>query len=149
GSVASSAWTEQSAPHGGDDGSSSAGWLSQADRILNGGARCPAPPQDGDGLFKLSATGSRDVWAVGVHRDNVAGEDTSLAEHFDGTTWRVVQVPNIGWLTSVLARAPTDVWMAGGGSRLTHGQPAFLHWNGSRWRVLLSPHVRYGGISAL
>ncbi len=50
----------------------------------------------------------------------------SLAEHWDGTSWSTVAVPDIGQLSSVAAGGPDDIWVLG-------GSPTMLHFDGANW----------------
>src|SRR5262249_55854506 len=64
-------------------------------------------------LFGVVAIASNDVWAVGYEIE-VGGNYSTLIEHWDGTAWTVVQDGTFdGWLTSVAATAPDDVWAVG------------------------------------
>jgi hypothetical protein len=54
----------------------------------------------GNQLYSASAFSASDVWAVGSTgtRSNIGNSVTSLAEHWNGTTWSVVTTPNLsGW----------------------------------------------------
>ncbi len=94
-------------------------------------------------LFGVSATGPDDIWAVG---DQVmAGSDTLAApmvEHFDGSTWQVVNLPDIGnsLLSGVYAAAPDDVWAIG---QFAFGlNQVFLHWDGKSWSPVAVPGTK-------
>ena len=77
---------------------------------------------------------SSDVWAVGSYE--LSGEDIDhpLAQHFDGTRWQTVDVPEPGGkhgggLSDVAVAAADDIWRSAtydqGG--LSHGY--FQHWD--------------------
>jgi hypothetical protein len=53
-------------------------------------------------LWGVAAVGSDDVWAVGSHGIDPTS-DPPLAEHWDGTRWRVVGVPSKGQLLAIAA----------------------------------------------
>src|SRR5205823_1467931 len=54
----------------------------------------PLPPNDGISEFLgVSATSTNDVWAVGDY-GNTQGGITTLAEHWDGTSWSIVSTPS-------------------------------------------------------
>jgi hypothetical protein len=95
------------------------------------------------------------LWAVGgwVRGNGEAGVPAGgIVERWDGRQW---QVDRHSWwrkpLTMVAPVAPDDVWaitggnftIAGGGYGVTPVQ--ILHWNGSTWKVELSP----GGTSSV
>ena len=99
-------------------------------------------------LLAVTALASNNVWAVGGQ----IGRSTVI-EHWDGTSWKVVSSPNPGTnstLNSISAISPTDIWAAGctncgdvGGSA-----PALVeHWNGSTWTVNPTP-VQFSGVFA-
>jgi hypothetical protein len=69
------------------------------------------------------------VWAVGSHGPG----NVPLTERYRGTEWRAVPVrqPSRGWLGSVEALHPADVWAVGH----TSGRALIEHWDGNRWTV--------------
>lgn len=93
-------------------------------------------------LLAVSATGPNDVWAAGDQ--TMPGSDTlaaSMVEHFDGSSWQVVKLPDIGnsKLTGVYAAAPNDVWAIG---QFAFGlNQVFLHWDGHTWSPVAVPGV--------
>ncbi|ROP55840.1 hypothetical protein [Streptomyces sp. PanSC9] len=99
----------------------------------------PSPPPGKLGL--LDAADPDNVWAL-------ADEQTAL--HWDGTRWTTTRLP---YRASDLAVAgPDDVWAVGGrstgpGTRLSDGehydQPASMHWDGTSWRPVETPLVRF------
>ncbi len=100
----------------------------------------PSPDLSSNVLSAVVAVSATDVWAVGQ-----AGTST-LAEHWDGSTWAVVATPNPAVtgaaqnaLLGVAAVSSSDVWAVGysiadGYATLT------LHWDGSTWSVVPSPN---------
>ena len=91
-------------------------------------------PIKGDHLLSaVSADASNDVWAVGISRPNPTGSITALVEHYDGSAWSVVTIPDAASYTpnAVVAISPSDVWIAGGIS-----QSLVEHWNGSSWTIV-------------
>ena len=91
-------------------------------------------------LEDVGGVASDDLWAVG-HSDvtDFVGSLT-LAEHWDGSKWRIVKTPNLGddetqnVLTGVSAVASDDVWAVGSSTDFhPGGTPLVFHWNGSRW----------------
>jgi hypothetical protein len=119
----------------------------------------PAPVPAGStgvaSLAAVSATGPRDVWAVGSWVD-AAGAGRTLTEHYDGTRWRVVagadappQRPGAraaDHLDAVTALGPDDVWAVGAtvdtvtGSALDD-RTVTEHWDGRTWAPVESPNV--------
>ena len=101
-----------------------------------------------ENLSGLVAIGPHDVWAVGGEGDNVippgGSPSSTLIEHWDGTSWKVVPSPSLGTassLTAVAARSAGDVWAVG--SYLPAGttvhQTLTEHWDGTSWTVQPSP----------
>jgi len=96
---------------------------------------------DGDSVLNGIAGGQpNDVWAVGYGSTTVGGASTTLALHFDGTSWSVVPSPNPGGLTSslnaVAALADGTIWAAGFYYDGTRGRTLLLHGEGSSFTVL-------------
>lgn len=104
----------------------------------------PVPPGNGSSaLLAVSATGPNDVWAVGDQTmPDSDGLAASMVEHFDGSAWQVVTIPDIGnsKLTGVYAAAPNDVWAIG---QFGFGlNQVFLHWDGHSWSPVAVPGVK-------
>jgi hypothetical protein len=93
-----------------------------------------APLLRGASLGSVSASGARDVWAVGGQ----------LIEHWNGVRWRVVPpAPSPGGnLNAMVALTPRDAWAVGVRSRGSGGKTLIEHWNGTRWGVVPSPSPR-------
>ena len=82
-------------------------------------------------LFGVAALSSNDVWAVGYEESLISGYRT-LIEHWDGSAWSIIQDgTHEGWLTSVTAIAPDDVWAVGSTNYI--GQGLIEHWDGTTW----------------
>jgi hypothetical protein len=90
-----------------------------------------APLLRGASLESVSASGARNVWAVGGQ----------LIEHWNGVRWRIVPpAPSPGSiLNAVVARTPRDAWAVGVRSRGGGGKTLIEHWNGTGWSVVPSP----------
>jgi hypothetical protein len=101
-------------------------------------------------LESASATSASDVWAVGAGQQS--GEST-VALHFDGSSWKLVTVPTppntSGGLFGVKALSTTGAWAVGESFPNGGGSGKILtdHWNGTRWKVVNAPPV--GGPNAL
>jgi hypothetical protein len=95
-------------------------------------------------LYGVVAGSPTDAWAVG---DRNAAGGGPLAEHWDGTAWRYVSVPNEGstnnTLTGVAEVSPSDVWAVGWrpGPEYTYASETVTeHWNGGAWSIVASPN---------
>jgi hypothetical protein len=95
-----------------------------------------APIPRGAILWSVSASGTRDVWAVGQ-----TDEGGQLIEHWDGVRWRVLPAPRppAPILFAVAARTPRDAWAVGVRNRGGGGKTLIEHWDGTRWAVVPSP----------
>jgi hypothetical protein len=62
----------------------------------------PSPGAAENVLTAVTAPGPCNVWAVGFYRDVTDGQVFSLAEHWNGTAWKVVPTPNPGTSTNFL-----------------------------------------------
>lgn len=97
-------------------------------------------------LTGVVAISSNDVWAVGYAASITIGE--TLVEHWDGTSWTIVQSPNPGQgtgffddrLFGVTAVSASDIWTAGESTALGEEHNLIEHWDGSAWNVVVSPH---------
>jgi hypothetical protein len=96
----------------------------------------------------VGGSGPDDVWAVGPR----------TLQHFDGTSWHTVRLPNArAMLHGVTARAPDDVWVVGhvpdrGPGYDRTGHPYAAHFDGTGWTRLAVPHpstdARLASVSA-
>lgn len=104
---------------------------------------------DGGNVQGLSAQSAHDIWAVGTYRTNPNNPiDLPLIEHWNGSYWSIVNQSYsstfaTGGLTSVVALAANNVWMAGTkrsnvSSAVT--QTFIEHWNGSQIQMIASPN---------
>ena len=107
----------------------------------------------------ITAISANDVWAVGTYTNGTqvvrnrtwaiaTRTNGTLVVHWDGKRWSIVPSPNPGQASNALwgvtALSASDMWAVGGYSDDTQGQSVdkslTLHWNGSRWNVVLSPN---------
>jgi hypothetical protein len=113
-------------------------------------------------LEGVAAISRADVWAVGHRSDGPAEGYSTLTEHWDGVSWRVVPSPNPSSysqdLVDVSGAAADDVWAAGwfydddGAER-----DLIEHRDGAAWSVVPTPDptperediVRLSGIDAI
>ncbi|MEU0740236.1 hypothetical protein [Streptomyces sp. NPDC006134] len=114
----------------------------------------------GSGLLDVSARSADDVWAVGwlevvdserpsPNPDKPGGtvvetHAEALVQHWDGTAWHIVPVPDAGslWVSSVTALAADDVWVSGYTSQ---DQPMMLHYDGGSWSRVPVPYDGVNG----
>ncbi len=108
----------------------------------------PSPQIAGD-LGGAAAIASNDIWAVGENLPATPMSTVStLAEHFNGTSWTVITTPSPaagGFFSSVARVTSNDVWAVGSDLTGTHGQPLIEHWNGTSWSQVASPTLNNGG----
>jgi uncharacterized protein (TIGR03118 family) len=107
-----------------------------------------SPQIDGQ-LLATAAIADNDIWAVGFSDQVTAPPvvDSTLAEHWNGTSWSIVSTPptpsggvnppNAQFL-GVAAAASNDVWAVGfktGPDNPDFGEQLIEHWNGTSWPV--------------
>ena len=87
----------------------------------------PSPSLGSSQLFGVTATSSRNAWAVG--EDSAGG----LIEQWNGTTWKVQASPRLhsGQLLSVAATSSRNAWAVGS----DRSGAVIEHWNGRAWKV--------------
>src|SRR5215472_11807578 len=118
----------------------------------------PQPGSGRDMLFGATALSPSDVWVVG-DQEGQNGKFETLAEHWDGSGWTVLQTPDPGstgnHLYGVDAVSANNVWAAG--MQLNNDSPdqgLVEHWDGRKWSVVPMPApasadlVMLDGISA-
>lgn len=107
-------------------------------------------------LSAVSAASSRDVWAVGGGQNS--SEQQTLIEHWNGSTWAVVQSPDASLrsnqLTAVDVIDANDAWTVG--DYLTADRDLVLteHWDGVSWTIVGAKNPaatinRLSGVSAV
>lgn len=93
-------------------------------------------------LAGVSALSATNAWAVGMNTAGAGGNLAgSLIERWDGSAWRLVVNPGAGYLNSVAAITPQDVWAVGYEPSSVSSAAWLLveHWNGTQWRVIPTP----------
>lgn len=102
-----------------------------------------------DDLFSVSAGSTSDVWAVGT-TVSASGLRATLAEHWNGTAWRVLATPNPGQgnqINGVADISASNAWAVGvQGTAAGGSKPLIIHWNGTKWTPVSSPST--GGVQA-
>jgi hypothetical protein len=103
----------------------------------------PSPGSYINYLTGVAALSSDDVWAVGYYQSNDPYQ--TLAEHWDGGQWSVINTPQIPQagdtlLRKVKAIATNDVWTVG----VYYGMEGYArtlveHWDGVQWSIVPTP----------
>jgi hypothetical protein len=124
---------------------------------FNGGAN--------DYLHAVAALAPDDVWAAGERHGDAGGLSVGawlLVEHWDGSTWEVVDVPDppggagINFsgprIYDIAALAPDDIWFAGmwaepNAQFAVTWRPLAMHWDGSGMTIYPTPVLFSGGNS--
>ena len=100
-------------------------------------------------LSNASADATNDAWAVGYNAGDI-DEYSTLAMHWNGSTWGSVSTPNVGggsnYLNGVLALSPNNVWAVGYSTpepppQSTATLTLIEHYDGTSWSVVSSPNV--------
>jgi len=99
----------------------------------------PNPGRPSAELLGVTALAPNDVWAVGWREGAIPGQDKTLIEHWNGSSWTVVPSPSTDLdqqLNEVSGTSATDVWAVGW--RRAGKAPLIQHWDGSRWSFVRS-----------
>lgn len=97
-------------------------------------------------LYGVAVLGPRDVWAVGSSTDSSG--IVTLAEHWNGKKWTIVETPNPDGASStglieLAGDAPDDLWAVGSSynGSTSKDEALALHWDGTTWTLsdALSP----------
>jgi hypothetical protein len=98
-------------------------------------------------LNGVAATSPTNAWAVGYYNNGASAPRQTLILHWNGTAWKQVPSPNPGAknnnaLYGVAATSATNAWAVGYYiSRTNDDQALIVHWNGTAWKQVPSPHV--------
>lgn len=115
----------------------------------NGGAWgiVPSPNHDvGDNfLNSVTCASASDCWASGAYHDS-ANNGYTLIEHWDGTSWTVVTLPNSGsnpnYISVAACTSASDCWAVGESITGTNtSQTLIERWNGTSWSIVTSPNT--------
>ncbi len=94
-----------------------------------------------DSLSGIVAIAANNIWAVGGYND-ASYNGRTLIEHWNGTSWSIVNSPNVATLSDGLAAvsavSATDIWATGTIAGTSSSQPLFEHWNGTSWSITSS-----------
>jgi Dockerin type I domain len=101
-------------------------------------------------LNGIACASSSDCWAVGLYWNG--NTQQTLIEHWDGTSWSIVDSPNTGptfpnGFYGVTCASASDCWAVGTaitdtntpGAGLIIEQTLIEHWDGSSWSIVTSP----------
>jgi phosphatidylinositol-3-phosphatase len=96
-------------------------------------------------LAGVSAASATDVWAVGALIPSPTGVLNALAQHFDGTRWTAIPLPNVGTeqniLQAVSMPGPGKAWAVGDFiNGKFHQHTLIEHFDGAIWSVVSSPN---------
>ncbi|MBV8487256.1 MAG: hypothetical protein JO161_03145, partial [Planctomycetaceae bacterium] len=101
-------------------------------------------PSGGGQLNAVKEIAADNVWAVGGLGNN--GALGNLIEHFDGTSWSVVNVPNASraFLSGVSGTSRSDIWAVGRIGR--HPSTEILHFDGTSWTTVPSVSPQFDSV---
>ena len=102
------------------------------------------------GSFRLEVTavstdGIDDAWAVGTGYSDSLDRGETVAEHWNGTAWKVVPTPSPGVgihdeLAGVHVFSATSAWAVGYDSPTSDSNgPIVMRWNGTSWALVTTP----------
>ena len=106
-------------------------------------------------LSSISADSPTEIWAAGHILQDDQRQLVGLIEHFDGTSWKAMEIPTTPFLNAIAAISSDDVWVAGYSGETGENSKTFLaHWNGTEWTQVTTPNVGTGanainGLAAL
>ncbi len=88
-------------------------------------------------LYSISALSPDDIWVAGIWLGGAGWDNKGLVIHWDGVEWTDMQLPETGWVNSILMVSQDDGWV--GGDEL-------FHWNGRGWEKATRPMVKWDRI---
>jgi hypothetical protein len=89
----------------------------------------PSAPVQQTSFSAVTAVSTNDVWAVGAYLRPVTNLQAPFVEHWDGTSWQIVEIsppPAASFLFSAANMGSADVWTTG-------DTDLVYQWNGSEW----------------
>jgi hypothetical protein len=107
--------------------------------------QAPDGRSDPSELRGVQAFSASNVWTVG-HTG-----DSTLIEHWNGSSFAVVRSPNVPGRANILEDAdgvaPNDVWAVGHADRsFPNGSSSLIeHWNGTGWSIVPTPNLGTSG----
>jgi hypothetical protein len=108
-------------------------------------------------LNDVDGAGPHDMWAVGFDNISYYGSERTLALHWNGRRWSVVDTPNLGttanMLQGVTAISRQEAWAVGFGNDGGgfQGDAIAEHWNGTKWQLVdvAPPGAKGSSLSAV
>lgn len=100
-----------------------------------------------DYLQGVVALAANNVWAVGTANDSSTGNNATLIEHYDGTSWSIASGAALSStdarLYAIAADAANDIWAVGSLFDSSSGStvPLTEHYDGTSWSVVSAPGV--------
>jgi hypothetical protein len=114
----------------------------------------PNPPSPNASLYAVSCPSSVDCWAVGEFFNTVPAtcgdsqtvSTESLVEHYDGTSWSIVNAPydpcKLNLLDKIACVSGADCWAVGTKSTDTSSSSTLIqHYDGAAWAIIDSPNT--------
>jgi hypothetical protein len=105
------------------------------------GLQPPSPGTQFSQLEAVTVLSACNAWAVGEYTSS--GPYQTLAEHWNGASWKVIPSPSPGgsgdFLTSVRAISPDSIWAVGESDTTAGARTLTEHWNGRAWKHVPSP----------
>jgi len=83
-------------------------------------------------FYSISALSPDDIWVAGIWLGGVGGDNKGLVIRWNGAEWTDMQLPDTGWVNSILMLSKDDGWV--GGDEL-------FHWNGHGWERTTKPTI--------
>ena len=109
-------------------------------------------PSQFNSLIQVSCVTASDCWAVGAIETGTY-DATTLAEHWNGSSWSIVPTPNpssstLNVFNGVDCVSRVDCWATGVGNGTSSADESLIeHWNGSAWSIVTAPSP--GSVSIL
>lgn len=107
----------------------------------------------GMNLTSVIALSASDVWAVGYRSNNTSVIEQAVALHYDGTSWKNVEVPRAGVSTrfsSVAALSAKEIYAVGTLNGKMGRQPLFMRYDGEQWsRITVDLPGTLSGVAAV
>src|SRR5205823_2762873 len=95
-------------------------------------------------LRDVTCASSSDCWAVGYYQSASAVQ--TLVQHWNGSSWAIVNSPNTlvaqsNYLLNVTCASASNCWAVGYYSGASADQTLIEHWDGTAWTITTSPNT--------
>jgi hypothetical protein len=95
-------------------------------------------------IYSVSGTAKNDLWAVGTLVFAEGSAQIARAYHWNGTTWKRVNIPGLAqpsYFLGLSVIASDDAWAVGQGVVLPQLNVSNItyHWDGHRWKDVVNP----------